>query len=167
MGHALPRAHRARSAAARAHAPCRIRRARRCGRRGSDHVARHARRACGPDPQGASELLSADDHRDDGRAVRGTPGTGARSAGTGRRRPAPGRMNPQLDGIERIPGTYVFDLKTSVRTLRINRFFWRMTDPAHRERFRADEESLYESGGLSEEERALIRRRDWLGLVRY
>jgi hypothetical protein len=76
-------------------------------------------------------------------------------------------MNPQLQGIEQIPGTYVFDLATSVRTLRINRFFWRMTDPAHRERFRTDEEELYESEGLSAEERDLVRRHDWLGLVRY
>jgi protocatechuate 4,5-dioxygenase alpha subunit len=76
-------------------------------------------------------------------------------------------MNPQLEGIDRIPGTYVFDLATSVRTLRINRFFWRMTDAAHRDRFRADEEAVYESEGLSAEERALVRRRDWIGLVRY
>jgi hypothetical protein len=76
-------------------------------------------------------------------------------------------MNPQLAGIERIPGTYPFDLRASVRTLTLNRFFWRMTEPAFRERFRADEEALYADAGLSEEERALVRRRDWLGLVRY
>lgn len=76
-------------------------------------------------------------------------------------------MNPQLAGIERVPGTYVFDLATSVRTLRLNRFFWRMTDPAYRERFRADEEGLFAQEGLTEAERALVRRRDWLGMVRY
>lgn len=76
-------------------------------------------------------------------------------------------MNPQLAGIERVPGTYVFDLATSVRTLRLNRFFWRMTQPGHRERFVADEEALYESEGLSAQERDLVRRRDWLGLIRY
>ena len=76
-------------------------------------------------------------------------------------------MNPQLEGVDKVEGTYVFDLETSVRTLRINRFFWRMTDPAHRERFRADEEALYAQEGLTDEERALVRARDWLGLVRY
>jgi hypothetical protein len=76
-------------------------------------------------------------------------------------------MNPQLAGIENVPGTYIFDLAASVRTLRLNRFFWRMTDPAHRERFRADEEGLYATEGLTEAERDLVRRRDWLGLVRY
>jgi hypothetical protein len=76
-------------------------------------------------------------------------------------------MNPQLEGVERIPGTYVFDLRASVRTLRLNRFFWRMTDPAHREQFRTDEEALYEREGLTADERDLVRRRDWLGLIRY
>ena len=76
-------------------------------------------------------------------------------------------MNPQLEGLERIAGTYPFDLATSVRTLRINRFFWRMTDPAHRARFVADETGLCAGEGLSVEECDLVRRRDWLGLVRY
>ena len=76
-------------------------------------------------------------------------------------------MNPQLAGIDRIQGTYVFDLAASVRTLRINRFFWRMTDPAYRERFRTDEEALYEQEGLTGPERELVRERDWLGMVRY
>ena len=76
-------------------------------------------------------------------------------------------MNPQLAGIDKVEGTYVFDLRASVRTLRINRFFWHMTDPAHRERFRADEEGLYAQEGLSEQERSLVRARDWLGMVRY
>ena len=76
-------------------------------------------------------------------------------------------MNPQLAGIENVPGTYVFDLAASVRTLHVNRFFWRMTDPAYRARFAQDEEALYEQEALSEPERTLVRRRDWLGLVRY
>jgi protocatechuate 4,5-dioxygenase alpha subunit len=76
-------------------------------------------------------------------------------------------VNPQLAGIESVPGTYVFDLATSVRTLRINRFFWRMTDAAYRERFRADEDALCRAEGLSEDERALVRARDWLGMIRY
>ncbi len=76
-------------------------------------------------------------------------------------------MNPQLDGIESLPGTYPFDLAASVRALRINRFFWRMTDPAHRARFLADEPALLAAEGLSDAERDLIGRRDWLGLIRY
>jgi len=76
-------------------------------------------------------------------------------------------MNPQLAGIDRVAGTYVFDLAASVRTLHLNRFFWHMTRPEHRARFLEDEESFYESEGLGAVERDLVRRRDWLGLVRY
>ena len=76
-------------------------------------------------------------------------------------------MNPQLEGLDKVAGTYPFDLATSVRTLRINRFFWRMTDPSHRARFAADEAALCATEGLSAEECDMIRRRDWLGLVRY
>ena len=35
-------------------------------------------------------------------------------------------MNPQLEGIEAITGTYAFDLRVSNRTLKLNRFFWHM-----------------------------------------
>ena len=73
-------------------------------------------------PQAASELLPADDDGDDGDAVRGAAGAGARSDAAHERGAA--RMNPQLEGIEEVAGTYPFDLATSVRTLRINRFFW-------------------------------------------
>ena len=40
-------------------------------------------------------------------------------------------MNPQLAGIEDLVGTYVFDLRTSHRALKLNRFLWSMiTAPA-------------------------------------
>lgn len=44
--------------------------------------------------------------------------SGHRSAGRGART----AMNPQLAGIEAIEGTYVFDLRVSHRTLKLNRF---------------------------------------------
>lgn len=83
--------------------------------------------------------------------------------------PAPplAQPNPQLEGVEAIAGTYPFDVRTSVRTYRINRFLWRITDPAHRQRLADDPEQAYEDAGLSEQERDLIRRRDWIGLIRY
>ncbi|OVZ57628.1 protocatechuate 3,4-dioxygenase [Pigmentiphaga sp. NML080357] len=76
-------------------------------------------------------------------------------------------MNPQLEGIEEIAGTYAFDLRTSNRTLKINRFFWNMIGADWRARFVADEEGTMEAAGLTEEEKALVRARDWLGLVKY
>jgi gallate dioxygenase len=42
-----------------------------------------------------------------------------------------------------------------------------MVDPAHRGVFRQDEEASYAQAGLSDEERDLLRRRDWRGLIHY
>jgi len=76
-------------------------------------------------------------------------------------------MNPQLDGIDQIPGTYPFDLRTSIRALRINRFFWGLAQLGNREQFLGDAEQALDRAGLNEEERALVRNRDWIGLVRH
>lgn len=76
-------------------------------------------------------------------------------------------MNPQIRGMEQLSGTYVFDLRVSHRTLRLNRFFWSMTSEIFRERFNADEEQTMREEGLSEREKALVRTRDWIGLIRY
>ena len=76
-------------------------------------------------------------------------------------------MNPQLEGIEALDGTYPFDVARSVERIRINRFFWNLTQPAWRERFVADEGALYREAGLTAGEAALVQARDWLGLVKY
>ena len=76
-------------------------------------------------------------------------------------------MNPQLEGIEELAGTYVFDLRASHRALRLNRFFWRLTDPAWRERVALEPERAMAEGQLTEQERQLVRGRDWIGLLRY
>ena len=76
-------------------------------------------------------------------------------------------MNPQLEGIEAIEGTYPFDLRTSLRTLRLNRFFWLLARPEQRALFLDDEEEAMRRAELSDEEKALVRARDWIGFVRY
>ncbi len=76
-------------------------------------------------------------------------------------------MNPQLQGMQAIAGTYVFDLETSNKALRLNRFFWHMIRPEARAAFVADEAAAMQAAGLKETEQALIRQRDWLGLVQY
>ena len=76
-------------------------------------------------------------------------------------------MNPQLEGVEALHGTYPFDVARSVERMRINRFFWNLTLPAWRERFVADEPALCREAGLTAEETALVKARDWLGLVKY
>jgi len=76
-------------------------------------------------------------------------------------------MNPQLQGIDEIAGTYPFDVARSVERIRINRFFWSMTRPEYRERFVRDEAALCRAEGLTGEETALVLGRDWLGLIRH
>ncbi len=76
-------------------------------------------------------------------------------------------VDHQLAGIEQLAGTYPFDFARSVKAYRINDFLHRLVDPAHRARFLADPEAAFEAAGLSSEERDLIRRRDWRGMIHY
>lgn len=76
-------------------------------------------------------------------------------------------MGTQLAGIEALEGTHPFTLETSVRALRLNKFLHGMTRPEHRAAFLADEEAAFEAAGLTPQERALVRARDWRGLIHY
>jgi protocatechuate 4,5-dioxygenase alpha chain len=76
-------------------------------------------------------------------------------------------MNPQLQGIENIEGTYVFDLITSNNRLKINTFFWNMTKQEWRERFINNPDLVMTEAGLTTYEKQLILNQDWLGLVRH
>jgi hypothetical protein len=73
--------------------------------------------------------------------------------------------NPQVDGLESLPGTYLFDLRICHKRLSFNRFFWNMIRLEAREAFWADEESAMAAAGLTEAEKQLVRNRDWLGIV--
>src|SRR6185312_7399912 len=77
------------------------------------------------------------------------------------------RAERELCGVERLQGTYPFTLERSVRAYRINDYLHRMVEPAHRQRFMSDPEASFEAADLSSEERDLIRRRDWRGLMHY
>ena len=77
------------------------------------------------------------------------------------------RMVEQLAGAERLTGTYPFNLERSVKTYRLNKFLHDMVALAHREAFQRDPEASYRQAGLSEEEKDLLRRRDWRGLIHY
>ncbi|MGY4489781.1 gallate dioxygenase [Pseudomonas sp. TE3610] len=76
-------------------------------------------------------------------------------------------MDYQLKGVENLPGTYPFTLERSHKGYRLNKFLHQLIVPAYRERFLGDTEALFEEAGLSDEERDLVRRRDWLGLLQY
>jgi gallate dioxygenase len=77
------------------------------------------------------------------------------------------RTGEQLAGAERLEGTYPFDLNRSVRSFRINSFLHDMIKPAHREAFMRAPEAAFAAAGLPENERDMIRRRDWRALIRY
>lgn len=75
-------------------------------------------------------------------------------------------MNPQLTGLEGLEGTYVFDLRTSHRAMKLNRFLWKMIGADARQQYEADPEKSMSDAGLSEDEKDLIRRQDWIGMIR-
>jgi protocatechuate 4,5-dioxygenase, alpha chain len=64
-----------------------------------------------------------------------------------------------------IPDTTVFDLRLSRRGRRLNRMCEALCSPAEREAFKRDEESFMARFELTEEEKSLVRRRDFKGLI--
>ncbi|HEY4136810.1 MAG TPA: gallate dioxygenase [Casimicrobiaceae bacterium] len=76
-------------------------------------------------------------------------------------------VEAELSGVERLEGTYPFTIERSVRAFRINDYLHRMVEPSHREAFLRDPETSFTAAGLTEEERDLIRRRDWRGMMHY
>jgi gallate dioxygenase len=76
-------------------------------------------------------------------------------------------MTRQMDGAEKIPGTYPFTLERSVKAYRLNKFLHDMVNPDHRKKFLADAEASFKEAGLTEEEKDLVRRRDWRAMIHY
>jgi gallate dioxygenase len=77
------------------------------------------------------------------------------------------RMMRDWNGAEDIEGTYPFTIERSVKGFRINHFLHSLTDPKVRRAFKEDEEATLAAADLSDEERDLIRRRDWIGMIQY
>ncbi|MBA1290364.1 gallate dioxygenase [Pseudomonas japonica] len=77
------------------------------------------------------------------------------------------KAGEQLKGIEALDGTYPFDLARSAKGYRLNRFLHQLIKPEFRERFREEPEALFAEHELSDEERELVRRRDWRGMIHY
>lgn len=76
-------------------------------------------------------------------------------------------MNRQLAGAEKLTGTYPFTHKMSVKAYRLNKFLHDLIDPAHRAKFKSDPEAAFAEAELTEEERDLVRRRDWRAMIHY
>jgi protocatechuate 4,5-dioxygenase alpha subunit len=67
--------------------------------------------------------------------------------------------------LRTIPDTSIFDLRLSRRGRRLNKLCAALCDPQEREAFKRDEEAFMSRFGLSEAEKALIRKRDFRGLI--
>src|SRR5215216_5752715 len=81
------------------------------------------------------------------------------------KRPGERRVTQQVDRSKPIPGTLVFDLRHSHRGYRLNQLCDSMNAPENRAAFKAEEEGYLARFALTEQEKALIRRRDWAGLI--
>jgi gallate dioxygenase len=76
-------------------------------------------------------------------------------------------MYHQVDGIEKLDGTHPFTLERSVKNYRLNKYLRDLVIPEHRALFKSDQEKSFEQAGLPENERDMIRRLDWLALIRH
>jgi gallate dioxygenase len=77
------------------------------------------------------------------------------------------RINHQLKGIEELEGTYPFTIERSVKAFRLNDFLHHLIEPEHRKLFLSDPEAAFTKFDLTEEEKDLVRRRDWRGMIHY
>lgn len=76
-------------------------------------------------------------------------------------------IHHQLKGVEKLEGNYPYTLERSHKGYRVNKFLHRLTVPECRERFLTDEEAMLAESDLTEEERDLIRRRDFQAMIHY
>jgi gallate dioxygenase len=77
------------------------------------------------------------------------------------------RIGKEWAGIEKLPGTYPFTLDRSVKAYRLNNFLHELIKPENRKRFLSDPEPMFEAAALTEQERDMVRRRDWRALIQY
>ncbi len=75
-------------------------------------------------------------------------------------------MAYELDGAGSLQGTYPFTHARSHANMRINSFLHDLVKPVHRARFVSDFEALADEFALSDEEKDLIRGRQWIEMVR-
>jgi len=67
--------------------------------------------------------------------------------------------------VRPIPDTSIFDLRLSRRGRRLNKLCDTLCSPENREAFKRDEEAYMAKLGVTEAEKALIRKRDFQGLI--
>jgi gallate dioxygenase len=73
----------------------------------------------------------------------------------------------EYDGVTKLEGSYPFTFDRSSRAYRLNRYLHGIIQPELRGRFLYDREGSYVRGGLTEEEKEMLRKLDWRALIRY
>ncbi|HVS22994.1 MAG TPA: gallate dioxygenase [Gammaproteobacteria bacterium] len=73
----------------------------------------------------------------------------------------------EYDGVAKLEGSYPFTFDRSSRAYRLNRYLHGIIQPELRGRFLYDREGSYVRGGLTEEEKEMLRNLDWRALIRY
>jgi gallate dioxygenase len=77
------------------------------------------------------------------------------------------RARREYEGVAAIEGSYPFTFERSMRAYRLNKYLHGIIQPELRGRFLYDREGSYVRGGLTEEEKDMVRRLDWRALIRY
>lgn len=74
-------------------------------------------------------------------------------------------MSEPIDLSLEAPSAYLFTGEICSRSYRLNKFAFDFKYPAVRQQFEREPEALMTEYGLSDAEKALVRARDWTGLV--
>ena len=77
------------------------------------------------------------------------------------------RSQREFGGVAELEGSYPFTFDRSSKAYRLNKYLHGIIVPELRGRFLYDREASYDRGGLSEEEKDMLRRLDWRALIRY
>ena len=67
--------------------------------------------------------------------------------------------------LKEIPDTSIFDLRLSRRGKRLNKMCAALCSPAERDAFKRDEEAFMARFSLTEDEKELVRKRNFKGLI--
>ena len=75
-------------------------------------------------------------------------------------------MSNQIDFSREIPGSYIFNGQASTKGYRINKFAMSLASSKNREEFKEDENAYLQKWNLNKKEKALVKDRDFLGLIK-
>lgn len=76
-------------------------------------------------------------------------------------------VGEQLAGLEKLEGTYPFDLKSCAKAYRLNKFLHDLIVPGKRALFLEHPEQSYARAQMTPEEIGLVSSRDWRGMLHY